>query len=145
MNSFDRIEHEGVISDISETHVCVEILSKSACAACHAKGVCAAGDSETRLIEIPLSLSVLASDYKVGDRVNLIMSSSLGTSAVWLAYVAPLGVLLASIAGFSLAGLEELHVGLCSIGAVALYYAVLSLFRSKLSRVFTFSIESTNQ
>lgn len=141
MNRYDRIEHEGVVADISETHICVEILSKSACAACHAREVCAAGDSRTRLVEIPLSVSVLASDYKVGDKVNLILSPSLGTSAVWLAYVAPLGVLLASIAGLSLAGLDELYVGLCSIGAVALYYAVLSLFRSRLSRIFTFSVE----
>ncbi len=144
MNRFDRIEHEGVVTDISETHVSVEILSKSACVSCHAKSVCAAGDAETKIVEIPLSLSLLASDCKVGDRVNLIMSSSLGTSAVWLAYVAPLALLLAAIAGFSVAGLPELYVGLCAIGTVALYYAVLSLFRRRLSRIFTFSMEPVN-
>lgn len=141
MSRFDRVEHEGVVTDISDTHICVEILSKSACSSCHAKTVCAAGDAETKAIEIPLSLSILSSGYKVGDKVNLVMASSLGTSAVWLAYVAPLALLLASLATFSFAGVGELYVGLCSIGVVVTYYLVLSLFKDRLSRIFTFSIE----
>lgn len=145
MSKFDRVEHEGVVTGISDTHICVEILSKSACSSCHAKTVCAAGDAETKAIEIPLSLSTLSSGYKVGDKVNLILDSSLGTSAVWLAYVAPLALLLVSIAVFSFVGLEDLYVGLCSIGTVAAYYLALSFFRDRLSRIFTFSIEPNNQ
>ena len=139
--SKERIEHEGRIIDISEQFVSVEIVSKSACAECHARGVCAAGDEKIKVVEVPLDLALLARDLKVGDTVNVVLSSSLGVKAIWLAYVIPLALLLAAIFTFSHCGVQELYVGLLSLGVTALYYAALALFRKKLSKVFIFTIE----
>lgn len=138
----ERIEHEGKVVSISENYIGVEIVSKSACAACHAKGVCAASDEAVKVIEVPYDIATLSADYKIGDSVNVVLSSSLGVRAIWFAYVIPLVVLLACIFVFSRAGVEELYIGLCSLGVVALYYAVLALFRNKFSKIFTFTIES---
>ena len=145
MNKFDRVEHEGVVVGISDSSISVEIVSKSACASCHAKSVCAVGDSAVKIIEVPLSIGTLAADCKVGDSVKVVLDSSLGVNAVWLAYVAPMAVLLASILTFSSVGMRDLYTGLLSIGVVALYYLVLSFFRKKLDRIFTFSIEPINK
>lgn len=137
----DRVEHEGKIIEISENFISVEIVNKSACAACHAKGVCAASDEKIKVIEVPLTIGTLTEDYKVGDTVNVVMRGSLGLKAIVLAYVVPLLVLVASILILSLCHLHEATVGLCSVGAVALYYLVLFFFRHKLSKIFTFYIE----
>ena len=145
MNKFDRVEHDGIVVGISDSSVSVEIVSKSACASCHAKSVCAVGDSAVKIIEVPLSIGTLAADCKVGESVKVVLDSSLGVNAVWLAYVAPMAVLLASILVFSSVGMRDLYTGLLSIGVVALYYLVLSFFRKRLDRIFTFSIEPINK
>ena len=145
MNRFDRVEHDGVVTEISDSSISVEIVSRSACSSCHAKSVCAVGDSAVKIIEVPLTIGTMAADCKVGDRVKVILDSSLGVNAVWLAYVAPLALLLASILVFSSAGMRDLYTGFLSIGVVALYYVVLSFFRNRLKRIFTFSIEPINQ
>ena len=145
MNRIDRVEHDGVVAEISESSISVEIVSKSACASCHAKSVCAVGDSVVKIIEVPLTIGTMAADCKVGDRVKVILDSSLGVNAVWIAYVAPLALLLASILVFSSIGMRDLYTGLLSVGVVALYYVILSFFRNRLSRIFTFSIEPNNQ
>ena len=82
--------------------------------------------------------------FELGETVNVVLSSSLGATAVVLAYVVPMIVLIAAILTASAFHLEELYVGLSALGAVALYYAVLFLFRKHLSRVFLFSIEKVN-
>ena len=137
----ERIEHEGRVIAVNKDYISVEIVNKSACAACHAKAVCGASDEAVKVIEIAQDFSTLAGDYQVGETVNVIMSSAMGTQAIWIAYVIPLIVLMASILVFSLCGAGELLMGLGSLGVVALYYLVLFFFRNKISKIFIFSIE----
>ena len=137
----ERIEHEGTVLAVDKDYISVEILNKSACAACHAKAVCGASDQAVKVVEVAQDITTLSADYRVGERVNVVMSPAMGTQAVWLAYVVPLLVLMASILVFWLCGASELLMGLGSLGLVALYYAVLFLFRNKISKIFIFSIE----
>ena len=137
----DRIEHEGTVIAVDKDYVSVEILNKSACASCHAKGVCGASDQAVKVVEVAQDISTLACDFQVGERVNVVMSSSMGVMAVWLCYVVPLIVLLAAIFILSKCGASELAVGLGSLGVVAVYYFGVFLFRNKISKIFTFSIE----
>ncbi|MBP5210424.1 MAG: SoxR reducing system RseC family protein [Bacteroidales bacterium] len=141
MKKVDKIEHEGTVIEIGKDTVSVEIVNKSACASCHARGVCNASEESVRVIEIPYTISSLVEDYQVGEKVNVILGSYLGISAVFLAYVLPLVLLILSIVLLPVAGLTELQTGISAIGIVALYYIVLALFRSKLNRVYSFSIE----
>lgn len=140
----ERIEHEGRVIDISEDVISVEIINKSACATCHAKGVCAASEESVRVVEVPYTISTLVEEYNVGDKVNVILAPSLGIKAVWICYVVPLIVLLASILIFSKAGFSELATGLWSLAVLALYYFGVFLFRKKISKIFTFSITKSN-
>lgn len=139
----NRIEHEGKVVEITATTIVVEIISKSACAQCQAKGVCAASEESVKQIEIPLTISTLAVDYEVGEEVKVILSSSLGIQAVWVAYVVPLILLLSSIFVFSSLNFGDLKTGLFSLAVVAVYYVGVFLFRNKLSKIFTFSIEKS--
>ena len=137
----ERIEHEGKVISVDKDYISVEILNKSACAACHAKAVCGASDQSVKVVEVAQDISTLAADYQVGETVNVVMSSAMGTQAIWLAYVVPLIVLMASILVFSLCGAGELAMGLGALGIVALYYLGVYLFRNRISKIFIFSIE----
>ena len=86
------IEHEGVIVEIKgNSKAVVSIVSKSACASCHAKGVCSAADQKEKKIEVTLSSD---DNYSVGERVILSLESGIGLKAVLVLYVIPLIILL---------------------------------------------------
>lgn len=144
MKKIEKIEHEGIISEISDNFITVEIVNKSACAACHAKGVCIAGEEETRYVDVPYSISSLVEDFKVGDKVNLVLNQSLGVTAVFISYAVPLVIFILLLLILSNIGLNELMVGLLSLAGVAVYYLFVFLFRDRLERIFTFSIEKIN-
>ena len=141
----ERIEHEGKVVSVDKDYIAVEILNKSACAACHAKGVCGASDQSVKVVEVAQDIQTLTEDYQVGETVNIVMAPSMGTQAIWLAYVVPLMVLMASVGVFSLCGAGELLMGLDSLGILALYYLIVFLCRNKISKIFTFSIEKLAQ
>lgn len=144
MKKIDKIEHEGIITEISDNFITVEIVNKSACAACHAKGVCVAGEEETRYVDVPYNISSLVEDYKVGDKVNLVLNQSLGVTAVLISYAVPLVIFILLLLILSNTGLSEPMVGLLSLAGVAVYYLFVFLFRDRLERIFTFSIEKIN-
>lgn len=141
MSETVRVTHEGVITSVGEYSYQVEITSKSACAECHAKGVCSASEQEKKTVEVPLTIGNMSAGYEVGERVLVTLSSSMGFKAVIYAYGVPLVLLLVAMLVSSLCGLSELYVGLVGIGVVIIYYLALSFFKDRLSKVFTFSIE----
>ena len=49
----DSISHDGIIVEITPDFTTVEILSSSACASCHAKGLCGMSEEEKKLIMVP--------------------------------------------------------------------------------------------
>lgn len=141
MKKPEVVEHEGRVVGIGMDTISVEIVNKSACAACHAKEVCNASDESIRIIEIPYTISSLSEEYSVGEEVMVLLKASLGMTAVFLAYVLPLLLLVAAIIVMPSIGLGELTTGLAAIGVVAVYYVVLFMFRGKLDRIYSFSIK----
>lgn len=136
-----KIVHEGKIVEMDNQNISVEIVNKSACASCHAKGVCGASDEQVRIIVIPQTLETATAGYQVGDTVKLVLSAAVGMKGAILAYGVPLAVLVVAILVLSALGLEQLWVGLISLAAVALYYIIFAIFRDKLEKEFVFSIE----
>jgi len=137
-----RIEHVGKIVEMDSQSISVEIVNKSACASCHARGVCGAGEEQVRTIVLPQTLATATAGYQVGDEVKLVLSATLGMKAVVLAYGLPLLILMAALLITSSLGLEQLYVGLISLASVALYYIIFAIFRDNLDKQFVFSIES---
>ena len=137
-----RIVHEGKIVEMDNQNISVEIVNKSACASCHAKGVCGASDEQVRIIVIPQTLETATAGFQVGDTVKLVLSAAVGMKGAILAYGVPLAVLVAAILILSALGVAQLWVGLISLAAVALYYIIFAIFRDKLDKEFVFSIET---
>ena len=87
-----EISHKGRIVEITPEVTIVEIVSESACASCHAKGLCSLGDSKVKTVQVPTRAW---DNYQPGDEVNVLLQASMGHKAVWLAYVIPLIIMVA--------------------------------------------------
>ena len=116
----------------------VEIISSSACSACHASGVCGMSEYTKKAVEVPTRAW---ENFTPGEEVNVVLKASMGHKAVWLAYVLPLLVLVAVLMGTLALGAGELTAGLGAIAGVALYYLFLWLFRDRLRNEYVFTIE----
>ena len=138
MSSYSEITHRGRIVSITPEYTTVEIVSESACAACHAKSLCSLGDSKVKQVEVPTRGW---DNYTVGQEVSVVLRATMGHKAVWLAYVVPLLVMVAALLGILSAGGSELAAGLGAIGAVATYYAVIWLLRDRLRKEYVFNIK----
>lgn len=136
------IEHEGEICRISPEGMKVKVISKSACAACHAKGLCGSSDTKEKFIDIKRG-DFAAEDkdsFKVGDKVMVNMEESLGMRAVWIVYGVPTFILVTILVYLQSLNVRELVIGIAAIGAIALYFFLLYLFRSRLGRRFRFTV-----
>ena len=138
MSSYSEISHRGRIVSVTPEFTTVEIVSESACAACHARGLCSLGDSKVKQVEVPTRGW---DNYTVGQEVSVVLRATMGHKAVWLAYVVPLLVMVAALLGILSAGGSELLAGLGAIGAVAVYYGVIWLLRDRLRKEYVFNIK----
>lgn len=141
MGKEKSVEHKGTIIEITENNIKVEIVNKSMCAACHAKGFCTTGDSKEKVIDVPYFNN---GEYALGDTVTVVMKRSMGFKAVWISYVIPLVILMIFLLTLQGLGLGELQAGLVSVLALCAYYLVVYLFRGKLANKFLFTIAKNN-
>lgn len=138
MRKKDEIAHEGRIVEINPEFTTVEILSSSACASCHAKGLCGMSEEEKKLIMVPTDPYTV---YEEGEIVDVMTKKSMGLKAVWISYVIPLLILLILILSLSPVIGNEAYTGLAAIGGVALYYFIIWLIRDRLENEFVFYIK----
>ena len=141
MSEKKSVSHKGTIVEISEGNIRVEIINKSMCAACHAKGFCSAGDTKEKIIDVAYFNN---GEYQLGDEVEVTMKRSMGFKAVWISYVIPLAILLIFLLTLQGLGFAELHAGLAAAVAVCVYYFVVYLFRDKIADKFVFTIAKNN-
>ena len=134
----NEIRHEGKIVEITPEFTTVEILVSSACAACHAKGLCGMSEDEDKVIMVPTDPYT---KREVGDEVTVKTKMTMGLKAVWISYVIPLIILMILILSLSEIFDSQMLCGLASIGGVALYYFFIWLFRGRLQNEFGFYLE----
>ena len=131
------LKHTGVVKSVADGTVTVSVKSESACAGCHAKGICGESGAE-RLIKVN---TPYASEYSVGERVVVaLLRNSMAMSSVLWGYVVPLLVLLVALFGSVALGGSEGASAIISLGAVALYYVGLYLTRKIFERKIEFII-----
>ncbi len=136
MSENKNIEHIGVISDIDNNVIKVDINVQSACASCHASAFCGV-DSAGRTIEITKHNNDI---YSVGDKVKVLIKESMGFKALFLGYVFPFIVMVVVLIIFISLDFSEGFSGLISILSLIPYYSVLYLFRKRIKKEFNFEI-----
>ena len=133
----ENVDHEGVITSITEDNIKVEIINKSLCASCHAKSFCSASDQKEKVIDVPYYNN---NEFEVGEIVIVSMKKSMGFKAVWITYVIPLAILMIFLLTLQQINPNDLFVGGISILAVVMYYIIIYLLRDKISNKFVFTI-----
>ena len=92
------IEHRGIVERIDGNVVMVKVERQSACAGCHAKGLCGESGQE-RIIEVR---TPYAKEFESGERVIVALErESMGFMSVVWAYIFPLILLLANLSNDS--------------------------------------------
>ncbi|MBO5901382.1 MAG: SoxR reducing system RseC family protein [Alistipes sp.] len=132
-----RIEHRGVVESVAAGVVMVRTERKTACAECHAKGLCGEQGGE-RLIRVATSE---ASAFAAGDRVIVALeNTTMAFSAILWAYIFPLCILLAVLFLAHALKFSDGVAALASLGITALYYVVLYTVRRYFERKIKFTI-----
>lgn len=84
--------------------------------------------------------AVMLEPMKAGDQVEVEVRERLAWKAVLLAYIMPFFVMLGIIVALDfLTPWPEAVVGTLSLCGIALYYIVLSFFKGRLQKQFTFT------
>jgi sigma-E factor negative regulatory protein RseC len=131
------LQHRGVVTSVDADAVTVSVMAESACAGCHAKGICGESGAE-RIIRV---VTPDASAYSVDDRVVVALKrQSMAMSSVVWGYIVPLVVLLVALFGSVALGFSDGVAAIASIVSVAIYYAGLYLTRKIFERKIEFTI-----
>ena len=131
----EEIRHEGVVLSVSGQTAHVRIVQASACSSCAARSMCMSSESQEKEMD-----ALMLEPMQSGDRVEVMVAEKLGWKAVLLAYIMPFVVMLAVIAGLEWVLDSEAVIGSIALGAVAVYYIVLSFFRKRLQKQFSFTV-----
>lgn len=127
------IEHEGIVQSISENSVQVLIVQNSACAGCHAQGVCTAADKTEKIIDAQAMETLQA-----GDKVKVYAQQRLGVKATLLAFVIPFLLIFITLAIAGMFTDKEAVTGTIALAMLVPYYIILSFFKNKLQKEFVF-------
>lgn len=130
----ESIRHEGIVVATQGNQVTVEIVQTSACSACKARSMCMSSESKEKRID-----AVMLEPLKNGDRVEVMVTERLAWKAILLAYVMPFVVMMIVIAVLEQWLHNEVVVGSISLAAIAVYYLILSCFRNRLQKQFSFT------
>lgn len=131
------IEHRGRIDSISENKIKVHFLNVSACASCHAKGVCTASDMENKEVEVYDT----SGKFNEGEEVNVILQQSLGFKALLYGYVVPFLLVLITLFTLNSFTNNEVIVGVGALGILVPYYLILHYLKGYFEKVFSFKIQ----
>lgn len=133
----NEIEHLGVVHQVTDTHIQVQILQQSACSGCHAKGACTSADMDDKYVDVEIKDT---SKYKVGEHVTIYGKTSMGMFAVLIAFVIPFLLILVELIVLGNYFQNETTNGLIALGSLVPYFVILSLFRNKLKNKLKFQV-----
>ena len=131
----ELITHEGIVLSTNGSMAHVEIVQTSACSACKARSMCMSAESQQKEMDV-----MMLEPMQKGDRVEVQVRERLAWRAVLLAYLMPFVVMLAIILVLDFTTTwSEAVIGTLSLCGIALYYIVLSAFKHRLQKQFSFT------
>jgi sigma-E factor negative regulatory protein RseC len=131
------VQHRGVVESVEGRIVTVSVERESACAGCHAKGICGV-DGQKRVIKVD---SDHAAMFQPGERVVVaLLATKMGFSSVVWGYVLPLVVMLATLFSIKATGCSDGIAAIGSLCSVAVYYVMLYVLRHTIERKIKFTI-----
>jgi len=136
MSNSKSVEHKGRIDSIEGNKICVNFIAMSACASCHAKGVCSTSDMKEKSVEV----FDFTNQFQVGEEVNVILKQSLGFRALFLGYVLPFFLVLIILIVLTITTNNEAVSGVGALTVLIPYYLLLYILKDKIRKKFIFTI-----
>ena len=134
MENNGSITHDAIVQSIEGQKITVKLSVQSACASCHAKGICGAAESQDKLVT---ARNVNDETFAVGETVRVELRQTLAFKAVLICYLLPFIVLMTTFCLMSYFIENELiNVGVAFLATV-IYYFFVWLFNKKIERKFT--------
>jgi positive regulator of sigma E activity len=137
MKQTGYIEHEGVVTQVNENSLSVNLVNISSCSGCHVKGFCNVSEVDLKTIEI------FNPDKKIskGDAVTVNYEKTLGPLALLLGYIVPFLLVIATLVISIVITENEGISGLLSLSVLLPYYTLLFIYRNSLKTRFAFTIK----
>jgi len=129
-------EQVGIIRSQQKNIFSVEIISSSACSACHANSSCSMMDKKTKIIEVNAR-----SGYEIGETVCIEITSNQGLQAALIGYFLPFLLMVSTMALTFFIFQNELTAGIASILILIPYYVVLFFLKKILKQQFQFRLK----
>lgn len=138
----NEVSHDGVVQSVDGIEVTVKMTISSACAGCHAKGLCGVSESEDKVV---VAKNFGAAHFVPGEKVRVELRQTLAAKAIIVCYLLPLVVLLvAFFLMYLVCSIEWVNV-LASLSATALYFFFVWLFHEKIEKNVTFIVTKIPQ
>ncbi|RLD63028.1 MAG: hypothetical protein DRJ01_04845 [Bacteroidetes bacterium] len=137
MQNSNIIEHCGIVESVENNVVRINILSASACSSCHLKGACSAAETENKIVEVFNP----EKKFSIGEEVNVIAKESIGFKALFYGYLFPFIFIVSTLIITSFFTDNEAIIGLLSLVVLVPYYFILSFYKEKLKKIFTFKLQ----
>lgn len=134
MSKKDTISHDGQVVEILQDKYRVKIITKSACASCHAKGVCNPSDQAEKIID-----AVSVQKLNIMDNVVVELEERLGWKALFYGILIPFVIMVTVLFTFSVYMKEELLPALLGLFSLVVYYFIIYLFKDKIEKEFIFT------
>jgi sigma-E factor negative regulatory protein RseC len=126
------ISHEGVIEETDSKEIRVKITDIAPCGDCQAREACPASHGDEKILTVPM----IDSGYRAGEKVRVTIAQSLGFRALFLGYGLPLILVLTVMLVMTGISDNELTTGLVSLTILLPYYVALRLLRGRIDRQF---------
>ncbi len=134
----NTIVHTGVVKSVNGLQVSVLITQSSACSACAAAHLCHSAESREKVIE---AWATEGNVPRVGEAVRICGTVSQGMTAILLAYVLPLVLVVSILFVLGACQMSEAKTALWALLSLLPYYGLLYLLRSRLAQKLTFRVE----
>jgi len=134
----DQIDHEGVIESIEGGRMRVRIVQQSACSSCKAKSLCSSAESKEKIVDVD---KVPDDNFSVGERVVVYADTSVGFTALLLAFIVPLFVMVAGLViAIKVFHWSEVRAIVADLLLLVVYYCILGAFNSLISKKIVFGV-----
>jgi sigma-E factor negative regulatory protein RseC len=129
------IQHSGLVTSFVNNKVKITLTEGSGCSSCH-NSLCMLGESKAKEIELPFKNKV----YAVGDSVVVRIKPSSGYLALFLLYLLPFGLMMASMILLLHYNYSEGIAGLGALLILAPYYGMLYLSQKYFQKQCEFEV-----
>jgi sigma-E factor negative regulatory protein RseC len=129
-----EVAHNGIVKEIQQQGIKVNIVVVAGCVSCELKSACNMSERSDKEVDIKCN----PKQFKVGQEVVVSMKSSQGFNAAFLGYVLPFIIMVGVLIIFSIFSKNELIIGVGSIASLIPYYLTLYVFRKQIGNKFSF-------